>query len=139
MGISMGKKMFGSEKYDLIIPVPLHKGRMRERGYNQSYLISEGLSRVLNIPVKAGILIRSRYTDSQTTLSREGRIENVSGAFEIKSKHIPEIEGRRILLLDDVITTGSTTESCAKTLKENGAKTVTAVSLGIAERKIHLI
>jgi ComF family protein len=134
MGKSLGEKIFHfDEKYDCIIPVPLHKGRERERGFNQSAIISEGLSSVLSIPVELKILIRSRYTESQTKFSREGRIKNVEQAFKINPKMIEKITGKNILLLDDVITTGSTMDSCAKALKENGAKKIIVVSLALVE------
>jgi len=106
--------------YNAIIPVPLYKSRERERGYNQSEEISLALSSKLNIPVKNDLLLRQRYTLSQTTMSKKEREANVRDAFICP---VP-ISEDLILLVDDVITTGSTTEACLNCLKNAGVKEV---------------
>jgi len=100
---------------ELIIPVPLHRKRYRERGYNQSELIGRGLSEVLDIPMATHVLIRSGQQDSQTTMGRLDRFRNVSGNFRLCS-HPPDLDGMRILLIDDVVTTGATLEACCRVL-----------------------
>ena len=117
-------------KIDLLIPVPLHKKRKRIRGYNQSTLICKAVSRVTNIPVNETSLIRIKNTISQTTLNIIQRQNNVANAFQVVRKK--EITGQAILLIDDVITTGSTINACAQQLKLNGANEVFAVSIAKA-------
>ncbi len=115
---------------DFIIPVPLFHSKKAERGYNQSFYIAKGLSSILNIPVKANLTKRIRYTETQTALSLEERKENMLNAFDLKKRK--SIEGSKIILVDDVITTGSTVRECGKTLKRNGAVKVFAFSVAIA-------
>jgi len=103
---------------EMIIPVPLHKKRYRERGYNQSELIGRGLSEVLGIPMATNVLVRSTQHDSQTSMGRLARFENVSGNFSI-SPHSPDISGMKVLLIDDVVTTGATLEACCSELLDN--------------------
>ncbi|MFO7933998.1 MAG: ComF family protein [Bacteroidales bacterium] len=120
-GIYMGRllghelKQTAFSQCDLIIPVPLHRKRYRERGYNQSELIARGVSEVLLIPVETHVLVRSAQHDSQTSMGRLSRFENVSGNFRI-APHSPELSGKKILLIDDVVTTGATLEACATEL-----------------------
>jgi ComF family protein len=109
-----------NQSYDAIVPVPLYKTRQRERGYNQSEEIAKALGDIFNIPVKSELLLRKRNTASQTKMSREERERNVKGAFE----SIPGVCEGRILLVDDVVTTGSTTEACIQALKSAGADLV---------------
>lgn len=106
---------------DVIVPVPLHKIRLDERGYNQSELLARELSYRLNIFMSKA-LRRVRNTTTQTALHKEERIENVKGAFKVTYKDT--IVGKNVLLVDDVLTTGATLDECAKVLKENGAKDV---------------
>jgi ComF family protein len=106
--------------YDEIIPVPLHPTRRRERGYNQSEEIALALARIINIPVKSEHLMRIRLTSTQTRMTREERDMNVMGAFKCTAN----LSQKNILLIDDVITTGSTVEACLKVLKDAGAKKI---------------
>jgi ComF family protein len=108
------------KSYHEIIPVPLYKTRKRERGYNQSEEIARALTRFSQIPVRSEHLLRIRPTSSQTTMSREVREQNVKNAFNCPVK----IENSNILLIDDVITTGSTVDACAHVLKNSGAHAV---------------
>ncbi len=111
---------------DLIIPVPLHKRRLRWRGFNQSELLAQSVG--LTIPIDTISLIRTKYTTSQVKVkSRKKRIDNIKNAFCVVEPL--KIRGKSILLVDDVITTGSTLEECAKVLKKAGAKKVNALVL----------
>lgn len=116
---------------DLIIPVPIHRRRRAERGYNQSLYLARGIASVLNIPVKSRLLKRGRYTETQTALSLVERKENVKEAFIVKGAG--KISGKRIVLVDDVITTGATISECGKVLLEKGAAEIFALSAAIAE------
>lgn len=117
------------EKHDILIPVPLHKSKKLERGFNQSYYICKGIQKITHNKINQRIISRIKYTPSQTALNIEERRLNVKDAFKLnKRKHI---EGQTFVLVDDVITTGSTIQECAKTLKDNGAKKIIAVSCGI--------
>jgi len=113
-------------QFELLIPVPLNKFRQRERGYNQVTTWGKLLSNGLDIPILSTGLKRERNTASQVTLSVEERLENVCDAFSANSEMIA---GKNILLLDDVITTGATLTECARTLKQAGAKHISALTI----------
>ena len=109
-----------------LVPVSLHSRRLRERGYNQSELLAKELSKRTGLPVNAGALIRARDSGPQVrTVSREQRRENVSDSFQCKN----DMTGRRLILVDDVATTGSTLSACASALKAAGAASVWALVL----------
>lgn len=109
---------------DLIVPVPLHRLKLRQRGYNQSELLARCFARKTGLPFLENGLVRVRNTPSQTALNRAGRLENMTGAFSCVR---PEaVKGRTVLLIDDVATTGATLEGCAQALKQGGAKQVLA-------------
>lgn len=116
---------------DLIIPVPIHRLRRADRGYNQSLYIAKGISSVIKTPFKPRIIKRTRYTATQTTLSLSERKLNVKDAFVLKHSGI--IKGKRIILVDDVITTGATITECGKVLLDNGAEEIFAMSVALAE------
>ncbi len=112
---------------EVLVPVPLHPKKYKQRGYNQSALLARALGKKFNLPVDESSLIRSRNTPSQTQFGREGRLQNMSGAFTCVR---PEnIQGKEVLLIDDVATTGATLEGCAQALKAAGAKKVIAYTL----------
>ncbi len=112
---------------DIILPVPLHGSRLRTREFNQSLLLADQLARHLSRPVSTSHLVRVLPTDPQTTLSRHERLRNLRQAFTVRK---PEaIAGRRLLLVDDVFTTGTTLNECAKTLLNAGAESVCALTL----------
>lgn len=120
LGLTYGRELeqvgFQNE-FDVIIPIPLHPTRLRKRGYNQSAKFAEGLSHSLRIPWAESISIRKTTTSTQTKKSKQERWENVEGAFGIQSAE--KIVGQRILLVDDVVTTGATLEACGQHLIKN--------------------
>lgn len=114
-----------SEDYDLMAAVPLNIIKERERGYNQSNLIAAETARILHISFEADFLLRSKNTVSQTKLNKQERFKNIHQAFAIKR----DVRGKKVLLVDDVITTGSTLNECARVLKESGADQVGIAAL----------
>ena len=113
---------------DLIIPVPLAKKRLAERGYNQSAMLGAGMSEFCGIPCRSNFMRRIRETDQQARLSGEQRIANVRDAFEASEA----VKGQAILLVDDVVSTGSTLNACARALKSMGAGAVYGLTVGRA-------
>jgi len=110
------------EPIDVIVPIPLHPRKRRGRGFNQAERLAARLSSALNVPFDANLIQRVRDTDSQAGLDRDDRIENVKNAFSYAGKQ--KLQGQRLLLIDDVLTTGVTASSCAKELLKNGASEV---------------
>lgn len=110
------------EKYKkedfLIIPVPLHKRRINYRGFNQASLLAKIISQEFNIPVKEKIILRTKHTSPQTELKAEQRRSNILNAFKYVGNN--SLNNKRIILIDDVLTTGSTMEECAKIIKKYG-------------------
>ena len=117
LGKELGAEMLSSGNFsdiDYIIPVPLHLNREKKRGYNQSERIASGISAVTKIPVLTGVLVRNTDTKTQTKMNKEERWQNVSGKFVLADSEI--LKGKHVLLVDDVVTTGATTESCGTVL-----------------------
>ena len=112
-------------RFDLIVPVPLHPTRERERGFNQAALIAELLAVSATIPERA-VLERTRYTTTQTAYDRAERMENLHGAFRLRKNQ--DVRGLHVLLIDDVLTTGSTLSECARVLRVAGAVSVHAAT-----------
>ncbi len=129
---------YGKDNVDFIVPVPLHSGKLRERGFNQSFLLVREWhifadSQRINVPpfkIDRHSLVRSRRTESQAGLGREGRISNIKGAFSLRNSS--KVNGRNILLVDDVYTTGATAGECADVLLSGGAKQVSVLTLARA-------
>ncbi len=115
---------------DYIVPVPLHRLKKIERGYNQSFYIAKGLSKKMDIELNNKVLKRVKYTRSQTKLNLEERKQNMKDAFIVKNKG--QIKGKNILLIDDIITTGATISECGRVLLQNGATKVFSASIAIA-------
>src|SRR5437867_5615939 len=111
--------------FDVIVPVPLHPARQRERGFNQASLLAELLSAQTSSPARP-FLERIRYTTTQTALDRSERMENLHNAFRLRKN--ADVRGLRVLLIDDVLTTGSTLSECARVLKRAGALSVHAAT-----------
>lgn len=101
--------------YDVLVPVPLHKARERRRGYNQSLLLARGMAQTTGLEVRADILTRTRNMQSQTRLSHAERAGNVRGGFGLAPR-AADVAGRGLLLVDDVFTTGATSQACLETL-----------------------
>lgn len=111
----------------MIMPVPLHPKRLRERGFNQSLLLARHVSRALHIDLDFLSLRRVRYTPPQASLAKKERQQNVRGAFELATQGA--VQGKTILLVDDVVTTGNTLNECARILRKGGAEKVFGLSL----------
>lgn len=114
---------------DFLVPVPLHFARRVKRRYNQSAILARSLAKISAPRFDPDILLRHRATATQGGRSSSGRRRNVQGAFRARDKAIERIRGAKIVLVDDVMTTGATLESCARTLKRAGAKHVSALTL----------
>ena len=112
-------------QFEIIVPVPLHPTRQRERGFNQASLLAELLSARISVPCKP-VLERIRYTTTQTALDRAERMENLHNAFRLRKN--ANVRGLRVVLIDDILTTGSTLSECARVLKRSGAISVYAAT-----------
>lgn len=117
---------------DLLVPVPIHRRRLFARRYNQSALLAIELSRITGIRAAPAALVRRRPTPTQGGLSRSERLRNVAGAFGVREPEI--VQGRRVVVIDDVLTTGATIGECAKALLEAGATRVDALTVARAVR-----
>lgn len=137
VGVRLGK-ILGRElinvgfenQFDLIIPIPLHKTKKQRRGYNQSAKFAEGLSLSLNIPFDDSIVVRISKTSTQTRKTKLERWENVKDVFKVKTP--TSVNSKRILLVDDVMTTGATLEACANKLYESGCQNVSVACIAEA-------
>ena len=110
------------KKYDIIMPIPISKKRMKKRGYNQSALIARNLTKTLNIEYKEDVLVKIKDNNPQSDLGQNERSENVKGVYKLKEPK--KIYQKNILLIDDIFTTGSTANECARVLKENNSNSV---------------
>ena len=135
-----GRRLGGSPEFeelmrqlDVLVPVPLHPARQRERGYNQSCYICLGISDVWDLPVRGDLIQRKIQTRQQASLDLESRRRNMEDAFAWKGGN--RVCGR-VGLVDDVITTGSTMSSCARILMENGAHSVCGLAIATAPRNL---
>lgn len=117
--ISKAAPALAAEGWDFLVPVPLYPVKKREREFNQAERLAARLGRAANIPVNKGLLRRVKPTVTQTRLTRAERAENVQGAFAFCGGE--KLQGEKIVLLDDVLTTGATTNACAKALRKSGA------------------
>lgn len=125
------KKNFTGALPDLLIPVPLHPAKQKKRGYNQSESFAQGLSASLGIPVDNKILQRSHFTETQTKKSRFNRYENMRDVFTVKDASV--LEGKHVLLVDDIITTGATVESCANALLKVNSLTISIAAIAFTD------
>ena len=122
---------FNGESPDCLLPVPLHSSRLRKRGFNQSIEIARVLSKKKDIPIEHKAVVRMRSTPPQTGLNAKQRSKNVKGAFTLVNK----IQGKHVLIIDDVVTTGSTVNELAKLLKRSGVERVGVLSIARAPIK----
>jgi ComF family protein len=137
IGITLGE-MAGDQvkqhhifaKADCIIPVPLHRSKLRKRGFNQSECFAQGIASKLNIPVFTNNLLRAVATSTQTKKSRFARFENMRSVFTVRNAH--ELENKHILLVDDIVTTGSTLEACCNELLKIPGVTISVATIAYA-------
>jgi len=135
MGARMARLAWPRDVVDersALVPVPLAPVRQRERGYNQSLLLATALGSSWNVPVWANAVARCRSTRSQTELTPEQRVGNVAGSFQLDEHHGAGIEGKHIVLVDDVVTTAATLNECARVLYAGGARIISYVTFGRA-------
>ena len=115
------------KKYDIIIPVPIHRKRKLQRGYNQTQLIAKEIAKNIDIKLCDDVLVKSKNTIAQSKLNKNKRKQNIKNAFKVLN--LEKIQGKNILLFDDIFTTGSTVNECSKILKKAGAKTVGVLTI----------
>ncbi|HSU27061.1 MAG TPA: phosphoribosyltransferase family protein [Chitinophagaceae bacterium] len=134
LGYMMGEHLLRSHRFpvEALIPLPLYEPREKQRGFNQSFVLCEGMSRVLQIPVLKNVVRRSQYTESQTRKGRIERWNNMEGRFELTDPSL--ISGKHILLVDDVVTTGATLEACGTELLKADNTLLSIATLCIAAR-----
>ena len=133
---SIGEMLFqhystSDEKPDCLLPVALHKSRLRQRGFNQSIEISRVLAKKLAIPIEHTAIVRERSTSAQTGLNAKQRVKNIRGAFRVAG----ELNYKHVLIIDDVMTTGATVNELAKLLKKNNVERVGVLSIARAPMK----
>lgn len=114
---------------DLLVPVPLHYLRLVRRGFNQSVWLAAAISRLSSVPLSVDALMRIRATPIQGGLTADGRRRNVQGAFKARKSRMNRLKGARVVLVDDVLTTGATAEACSRALKRGGAACVDVLTL----------
>ncbi len=120
---------YAREPLDAIVPVPLHKSRYREREFNQAALLSQGIAEKTNLPIREDIVFRIRRTPPQTALQPQQRIKNLEGAFVPES--VNAARGLRVLIIDDVMTTGATINAVSSALRQAGAQTIYGLTLAL--------
>lgn len=129
--ISKKVKIFGllESGYDIIIPVPIHKKKKWLRGYNQTELISKEISKDMNIEYQNNMLVKIKNTESQSSLSKKDRKSNIKDVFGLNYKCIEKIKNKKIILFDDIYTTGSTVNECSKVLKKYGVGEILVLTI----------
>ncbi len=140
IGIELGKfvgeaipAMIANVSFTGLVPVPLHPAKERERGYNQSEFICNGISKATGMKIYPRLLKRTRHTQTQTKLNAQERKENVAEAFELNPRHASTVARATFLIVDDIITTGATIDECASVLKAHGADKVFAASVAVPD------
>ena len=135
LGRLTGKSLLNSNRFnsiDALIPLPLNAAKEHKRGYNQAAIICNGLSAIMNIPVITGNVVRQHYTDTQTRKHRTERWKNVAGSFMVTNPSA--IEGKHLLLVDDVVTTGATLEACGQVMLQQANIRLSIATLAHAEK-----
>jgi len=115
------------DRIDLILPVPLHRAKQRQRKFNQAKLLAEHIALAFCKRLEHNALVKTRFAAPQAGLSRTERLKNIKDSFEVKKPKL--VKDKNILLVDDVFTTGATVNECAKVLKEAGADNINVLSL----------
>ena len=115
------------KNYDIIIPVPIHKKRYKERGYNQSELLASEIARTLNISIEKHVLTKNVNNTPQSKLSKIERKNNANGVYKIINAQ--KIKNKKIIIIDDIYTTGSTANECSKVLKQAGASEIAVFTI----------
>lgn len=123
----------GAWQGHVLLPVPLHRAKERERGYNQAEYIARAMGKQIGMETKNGVLRRVAYTKTQTALGFEERQKNVRGAFALTRRGCASVKGASIILVDDVVTTGATSRECAQVLKAAGAERIVVSAVALAE------
>ena len=134
MGRLMARELLPTAFFDgidVVVPVPLTRRRQWQRGYNQSERLAAGIAEVTGLPVAAKALRRKQFLRSQTQLSRQERMDNVEGMFEVRDE--AAVRGRHVLLVDDICTTGATLTACAAALSQVAGVTVSALTFGLTK------
>jgi ComF family protein len=135
LGEELGLYLSKSELYqdiDMLVPIPIHPEKEKQRGYNQSAFIAAGMASVMNLPVETKNLIRTRYTETQTRKNIIDRWENVQSIFAVRDPAV--FNGKHIMIIDDIITTGATIESCALTIQNQCSCKISVAAIGQASR-----
>lgn len=136
MAEMMADRISGTdEQFDLIVPVPIHRKRRDERGFNQAEILASGLAGRIGVRYNDRILVRTRETAAMKSLSAVERRENLRGVFCVPERYRGSAEGRNILLVDDIYTTGATADACSQVLKEAGASKCFIYSFASAPNK----
>ena len=117
------------QEIDYVFPVPLHKNKLRARGYNQTAVLAKIVSRIIKKQYHDAVLIKVKNTINQSDLKQKARKKNLTNAFDINRKNSSIINNKRVLLIDDIITTGATVNECSKVLLKNGAQEVRILSI----------
>ncbi len=136
LGIYLGNelKRVGLDDFDILLPVPLHPRKKQIRGYNQSEKIAEGIAQVINKPIETKAVVRAVFTETQTKKSKVERWENVKNIFEVKNPK--KLENKHILIVDDVLTTGSTIEALSEIIEKNVQNTKISIATVAVARKM---
>lgn len=114
---------------DVVIPIPLHRSKLKSRGFNQSDTLAKGMAEALNVNLNNQSVVRTKKSSTQTRKNRAERWNNVSGVFQVKGD---DLKGKNVLLVDDVITTGATLEACGEAIISGGANSISIVAVAAA-------
>jgi ComF family protein len=139
MGARMAEVGFGrrlESEISAVVPVPLSRARLRERGFNQAELLARAVSSRIGLPLLSGVLLRGRHTMKQARLSLQERQVNVYGAFHVATDQRRTIEDGHPLLVDDVLTTAATAQDCVRALCSSGARAVSVLTFARARREL---
>ena len=126
--------MTNDHEFDIIISVPVHIWKLQERGYNQSELAAKEIAKFYLVPISINNLIKIKQTENQSKPNRKDRLSNLAGSFKVINDQ--EILGKKVLLIDDVITTGSTANECSKVLLLAGAKDICVATIATGKNDI---